>query len=157
MSAQEWGNITWKFFHTLAIQINDEQFSEVRDKVINIIITTCNNLPCPYCKDHASNILDKKCYIKNIKTKEHFVEFLRQLHNIVNIKLGKKIFTLEEINDMYINNNIYIIVKQFIAIYSKPSGSPRLMSHTKNKSAYIKTLILNLNSIKYALKRPLNN
>ena len=30
MSSKEWGNITWKLFHTLAEQINESKFQEVR-------------------------------------------------------------------------------------------------------------------------------
>ena len=34
-----------------------------------------------------------KAYLEKIQTKAHFVEFFRQLHNIVNIKLNKKTMT----------------------------------------------------------------
>ena len=126
MSTKEWGNITWKFFHTLAEQINESKFPEVRDKLVNIVTTTCEHLPCPDCSEHATRIL-KKAYIKNIRTKKHFIEFLRQFHNIVNIKLSKKTYNNEEIKDMYNKNNLTQIIYQLISIYSKPTNNSKMM------------------------------
>ena len=150
MSTKEWGNITWKFFHTLAEQINESKFPEVRDELISIITGICQHLPCPDCTEHATNIL-KKAYTKNIRTKKHFVEFLRQLHNIVNIKLHKKTYTNEEIKIMYKQNNLGQIINQLINIYSRPNHSPRMMTHNLHKNLFLITLVVNLNSIKYAV------
>lgn len=151
MSNKEWGNITWKLLHSLAAQVNEDKFPEVRDKLINIIINTCKNLPCPYCKDHATNKVIKRAYINNIKTKAHYIEFLRQLHNIVNIKLGKKIYSREEIKDMYNNTNLGIIIKDFIRIYSIQYHNIRLIADNMHKQQFVKNLIQELNSIKYAI------
>ena len=152
MSTKEWGNITWKLFHTLAAQIDEDKFSEVREKLINIVIETCNHLPCPDCSDDASNKILKRASIKNIRTKIHFIEFLRQMHNIVNIKLFKKTFTMEEIKDMYNDVNLGATIQQFIYIYSKPTASPRLMAHNMHKKQFIKSFLLKLNEIRYTYK-----
>lgn len=151
MSNKEWGNITWKLFHSLAAQVNEAKFSEVRDKLINIIINTCNNLPCPFCKEHASNKVIKRAYINNIKTKAHYIDFLRQLHNIVNIKLYKKTYSMEEIKDMYNNTNLGMIIKEFIRIYSIQYHNMRFISDSMHRNEYVKNLIKELNSIKYAI------
>lgn len=152
MSNKEWGNITWKLFHSLATQINEEKFPEVSDKLINIIIKTCSNLPCPFCSDHASNHVLKKANIKNIKTKIHFIEFLRQLHNIVNIKLQKKTYTMEEIKNMYSNENLGQIINEFIRIYSIQYHNMRLMTNAMHRKLFLKDLIKDLNDIKYAIE-----
>jgi len=151
MSNKEWGNITWKLFHTLAAQINEEKFPEVRAKLINIVIRTCKNLPCPFCADHASNHVLKRCYINNIKTKAHFIEFLRQLHNIVNIKLQKKTFTMNEINDMYTSVNLRSTIHEFIRLYSVQYHNMRLMVNNMHRRQFLKDLIQELNIIKYAV------
>ena len=150
MSTQEWGNITWKLFHTLAEQVNESKFPEIKDKFINIIIDTCHHLPCPDCTEHATTII-KKAYIKNIKTKKHIIEFLRQLHNIVNIKLHKKTYTSEEIQNIYKQNDLGIIINQFINIYSRQNSSQRMITYNLHKKLFIKNLLQNLNDIKYAV------
>ena len=151
MSNKEWGNITWKLFHSLAEQINETEFMNVRNKLIHIIINTCHHLPCPFCSEHASNHVLKRAYLNNIKTKAHFIEFLRQLHNIVNIKLKKKTFTREEIKNMYINVNLGATIPEFFRIYSIQYHNMRLMTHSMQRQLFLKDLIGELNSIKYAV------
>ena len=104
MSSKIWGTYTWIFFHTLAEKIKEEHFESNRKDFINIIIKTCNHLPCPDCSEHATSTL-KKANLENIKTKKHFIEFLRQFHNIVNIKINKKEMSEESIINLYMDNN----------------------------------------------------
>lgn len=150
MSKKEWGNITWKFFHTLAEKIDENHFSDIKDKLINIILNTCSNLPCPDCSEHATNIL-KRSYIKNINNKNHFIEFLRQFHNIVNIKLEKKEVKKEEIVEMYKNENISKIFNQFIYYYKNIRTSERMMSNNFHRNLYLKNLVNDINQIRYAI------
>ena len=149
MSSKQWGNITWKFFHTLAEKVNETIFPEVREIMIKIIVNTCSNLPCPQCKEHATNVI-KQSYINNIKTKKHYIEFLRQFHNIVNIKLNKKTYSIEEIKDMYINENMYNILLEFKFFYSKTNMAERMIADNFNKKLFLVTLYNDLNTIKYA-------
>jgi hypothetical protein len=150
MSNKEWGNITWKLFHSLAAQIKEDKFDEVKNELINIIIKTCKNLPCPFCSEHASNKVLKRAYTQNIKTKLHFIEFLRQLHNIVNLKLQKKTYSMEEINAMYVTENLGTIIPEFFRIYSIQYHNMRLMTNSMHRKIFLKELINDLNSIKYA-------
>lgn len=150
MSSKQWGNITWKLFHTLAEKVNEKKFPEVRNTMIKIIVNTCANLPCPQCQEHATNVI-KQSYINNIKTKKHYIEFLRQFHNIVNIKLNKKTYSIEEIKNMYINENIYNILLEFKFFYSKTNMAQRMIANNFNKKHFLTTLFNDLNTIKYAL------
>ena len=105
MSAKKrWGNITWELFHTLAQNVNESKFSEIKTSLFNIIFYICQNLPCPYCSTEAVSIL-KKAYKNKISTKKDFIEFIRQFHNIVNIKLYKRIITEKEVTTLYKNKN----------------------------------------------------
>ena len=153
MYKNEWGNITWKFFHTFAECIEDNLFPKIKDKAIDIIICICNNLPCPICQEHAT-ITIQKAYIKKIQTKKHFKEFLRQFHNIVNIKLDKKTYSRSEVENMYKNINIYNVINKFIYIFNKKEFNVKLMTNNLHKSIFIKSFISKINSIQYALKIP---
>ena len=150
MSTKEWGNITWKLFHTLVAQIKEEHFDKVKNKLVNIVINTCKNLPCPFCAEHASNKVLKRAYIQNIKTKEHFIEFIRQLHNIVNIKLMKKVYSINEVNNMYKNENLGIIINEFFKIYSIQYHNMRLMTNSMYRKIFLNDLMNDLHSIRYA-------
>jgi len=135
MPTKEWGNATWLLFHTLAAQIDETKFAEFKNLLILIITTTCHNLPCPICTQDASNIL-KKANIHNINTKEDFIEFLRQFHNIVNIKLQQKTFSIEELK---IYNKIHLInvINNFINLYIKPSGNMKMIINSFQRQNFI--------------------
>ena len=118
VAPNEWGNITWILFHSLAEKVSDDKFHEVRNTLIEIVRGICSHLPCPDCSNDATLIL-KQAYFENIKTKEHFIEFLRQFHNIVNIKLKKKQMNYEEVSIMYKQKNMTSVIHNFFNIYRK--------------------------------------
>lgn len=142
-----WGKITWTFFHTLAEKVDEDKFLEVKKNLIDIIFGICKNLPCPICANSATSIL-KQAYLNNIKTKQHFIEFLRQFHNIVNIKLSKPQFSRENLQNLYSKNNMNIVSDRFINIFKSKIFNINLITHSMHKDIYIKELIKNLNSIK---------
>lgn len=117
MSQKEWGNITWFLFHSLAERIKEEHFPAFKNRLIIFITTTCDHLPCPICAGHATETL-RKANIGLINTKGDFIEFLRQFHNIVNIKLKKRIFTKEEVLIKYKTGYLPLIIQQFFKVYT---------------------------------------
>ena len=48
----------------------------------------CDGLPCPYCKQHASNYV-KRIPLTSINTKEKLKQTLFNFHNDVNLRTGK--------------------------------------------------------------------
>ena len=150
MSINEWGSSTWKLFHTLAEEVNESKFLDYKDNLIKLVFSICQHLPCPDCSHHASNILLKKAYIKNIQTKQHFIEFIRQMHNIVNIKLQKKTFTNDEIENMYKEVNITSLLNEFFNVFFRRHYNTKLMVHNTKREQFRKPLIEQLNKIRPA-------
>ena len=150
MNSQYWGTITWIFFHTLAEKIKDEYFENNKELFINIIIKTCNHLPCPDCSEHATKVL-KQAYLNNIKTKKHFIEFLRQFHNIVNIKTNKKELMREEIDGLYSNNNLSLVLINLIRTYKSIKTSERLMMYNFYRDKFLSQLYNDVQKIKHLL------
>ncbi len=87
----EWGKYTWIFFHCLAEKIKPEFFITMKFKLINWIKMICKILPCPYCSEHATLLLEKYRDYDKMNTKEDFKIFLFTFHNIVNRKTHKHI------------------------------------------------------------------
>ena len=139
MPTDRWGNATWILFHTIAAQISYNNFEKYKDLLVEVIVTTCNNLPCPTCKDHASNII-KQAKTVNIKKKSDFIEFLRQFHNIVNIKLEKKTYSKEEIDKKYNNLDLVKIMKNFITVFSLPSRNMKMLRHSFHQQNFVKNI-----------------
>ena len=150
MSQKEWGNITWMLFHTLAEKINDSDFDNVKNDILFFIKQTCNHLPCPICSDHATNTL-KKVNFNLIKTKADLIEFLRQFHNVVNIRTDKPIVEKEFVITYYKNLDIVVIINHFIRVYSHKYGNfdVSAFNRSNQRSLYLKNSIPKL---KYFLK-----
>ena len=146
MPTDIWGNATWLLFHTLAAQIDENQFVKNRNLLVEIITTTCAHLPCPTCTKDATNII-KRANLHNIKTKKDFIEFLRQFHNIVNIKLNKKSYSEEEIKTKYNKVNLVNVIQNFVNIFSNPSGNMRMITHSFQQQNFIKQLIPKLQKL----------
>jgi len=151
MDSKFWGTITWIFFHTLAEKIKDEEFENNKELFINIIINTCNHLPCPDCSQHATSVL-RQAYLNNIKTKKHFIEFLRQFHNIVNIRTNKKELTRDEIKDLYKKNNLSLVLINLINTYKSIKTSERLMTYNFYRNQFLNQLYNDVQKIKHLLE-----
>ena len=146
MPTNQWGNATWLLFHTLAAQIDEDKFNNNKIILIDIVVSTCSHLPCPICMNDAKNIINK-ANINNIQNKADFIEFLRQFHNIVNIKLGNKTYSEEEIVNMYDKKNLVNVINHFIQIYSRSSGNMKMIAQSFQRKNFIKSITPKLNKL----------
>ena len=55
----------------------------------DFIKDVCRNLPCPFCAEHATMLLNKYKYYNKIKKKDDLKQFILEFHNIVNKKTKK--------------------------------------------------------------------
>ena len=124
MKKKEWGPIIWNFLHTLSFKIHDETFESQKKNLITIVRLTFSSLPCPYCSQHALNLL-KKINIKYINSKDSFIDFIYIFHNEVNKKLKKKMFSKKLLEEKYKNKNFANILNEFIQVYNYKSSNIR--------------------------------
>lgn len=123
-----WGNITWIFFHTICDRVNNDYFLSNKKELLNIISKICGVLPCPYCREHATQYLTKYGFFR-IQTKEQLISFLFNFHNNVNQRLNKTI-EKNSILNQYKNANIESIFKSFCNEYKKKRPHiPEYMNH----------------------------
>ena len=54
-----WGPIIWKFFHTVAENIREENDGKLASEFFIHIRSICGNLPCPECTQHATSHIAK--------------------------------------------------------------------------------------------------
>jgi sulfur relay (sulfurtransferase) DsrC/TusE family protein len=148
MSQNVWGSITWLLFHSFAEKINEEHFAGIKDRFITFIKDTCFNLPCPICSNHALEVL-KQSNMNLINTKADMIEFLRQFHNIVNIKLDKPIIDKNYVITHYKNVNLIAVIRQFVKAYSHKYGNYEIKAFQRanDRHLYLKGAIININII----------
>ena len=142
-----WGPTTWTFFHVLAEKINEEFFLKNKNEVLQIIVTISNNLPCPLCSEHARSITSKK-NLRIIKNKQDLIRFLNYFHNNVNMRNGKQLFHMKDM-DKYKNINFQIAIHNFLTFYTKSynisSFRLSLDSSQTNRKRIAKSVITWLN------------
>ena len=134
-----WGNITWKFMHTIIEKIKEQEYNNEREKLLYFIKKVCDNLPCPDCRTHA-NIFMKRVKIHNINTKEEFKYLLFNLHNEVNKRLKKDIPELDILYE-YKENKLIETISTFIQVFSRPIANNRLMVESLNRNFFMKELV----------------
>lgn len=103
-SKSRWSIPTWFLFHGIAEKIDENFFLKNKIKVLSFFRTICGNLPCPICTTHASGYI-KREKLMGINTKKDLINFFFKMHNWVNKRLNKKIFTIDELS-MYKRINI---------------------------------------------------
>lgn len=129
MSKQIWGNSCWYLFHTLAEKLKPEYESEVQH-ILYHLKQVSFNLPCPDCASHATETL-QRAKLENVKTRDNLKIFLLEFHNMVNKRLNKPIFHIDECNRLYSSANTVNIVNNFISVMkSNQISSERTMMHT---------------------------
>ena len=106
-----WGNATWFLFHTIAARIEPEYYRNNVGAIWDFIKECCGNLPCPYCRSHASNYL-KTITLFQVNTKAKLEKVFFSFHNIVNKRLGKSLFKWNEL-EKYKRANLRNIFKNF--------------------------------------------
>ena len=140
MPTNLWGKHTWIFFHTLVENVRQDKFNEMKPLVIDILKDTCRYLPCPYCAEDATKILNQS-YINNIRNREDLIEFVRQFHNIVNIKLNNKTYTIDEMKNLnYKQYNFTIVVNNLFNLFNINYGAMKLITYNMHRKNFLKRL-----------------
>ena len=91
-----WATPTWYFFHTFAEKVHPIFYRHNAAKCFNIIKLICFNLPCADCRFHATRYI-KHIKLRDVSTKEDLRFVLFTFHNDVNRRLGKPIFSWEQL------------------------------------------------------------
>jgi hypothetical protein len=149
MKKKEWGNAVWLLFHTLAEKIKDDNVSEL-PIIVSHITQICNNLPCPDCQQHASNVMTQVNKSSISSSKDALIDFLWRFHNDVNKRTKTAFFTKESLN-VYKTANTHNVVRNFIRIMSATANNERTMLHGFHRNLYMKQFIdyINKNINKY--------
>ena len=112
-STKKWGPVSWYFFHILSFTYpnNINQIDEIKDNNIKIFYLDFfkiikNILPCLKCQFHYKIILKINSITEEkIKNRNDLIKWVLTTHNLVNMIIGKKKYSLERLNQLYITNN----------------------------------------------------
>jgi hypothetical protein len=125
--SKRWGEPTWYFFHIFIEKISPAYYNNNSQKCIKMYKDICNHLPCPYCRDDATQYI-KNNPIEKMITRDLMKTYLFNFHNFVNKKLKKSI-QMPEILDKYKKPHIAKAYRFFCQEFFKPDYVSRHFSH----------------------------
>jgi len=131
-SPMEWGPFGWYFFHIISFTYTIDEFVDDDLKIDNNINVSkeininkkyyidffkiiSNLLPCHTCRYHYKKILKiNPIYENKIHNRDDLIKWVLKTHNLVNIIIGKKKYTLVRLKQLYITNNQLNVNHKFL-------------------------------------------
>ncbi|GFN96356.1 sulfhydryl oxidase [Plakobranchus ocellatus] len=89
------GNNTWSFLHTMAAYYPAKPSAEQQYKMVKFIELLSDFYPCHKCAAHLRE--DLKTFKPDTKSNEALSQWFCQLHNKVNVRLGKAEFDCSKV------------------------------------------------------------
>lgn len=100
-----WGPPAWKFLHYVTISYPDDPTYQDKEKIKNFFISLSNIIPCEKCRVHFAINLNKFPLTDNVLScRYNLINWLREIHNEVNIRTGKKIYSYDDLMNEYVHN-----------------------------------------------------
>mgnify|MGYP001205451447 CR=1 FL=1 len=118
-SISEWGPSAWNFLHTISYSYSSSPTEAQKKNMYNFLKYFATVIPCAKCRIEFSRVLyeNMKSYNDVIfEKRQNLVEFLIDMHNYVNKKIGKRIYTYKEIDYLYLSSTNHKCTITFISI-----------------------------------------
>ena len=87
-----WGPMCWVLLHSISINYDDKY----KDKYFYLLRKLKFIIPCYDCIIHLKMFINENGIDQNSMSKKYLTEWLINLHNSVNIKLGKKKISIKD-------------------------------------------------------------
>lgn len=146
---KEWGKVTWFLLHGIAENCRNDNYHKYKHQIFSTIISIINNLPCPDCRQHATNYFKRK-NVNMVPTKESLIELIYNFHNAVNERIYKPIYPKQNLIQ-YRKLNFSKTIQLFEYIYTRNSYS-RLLGDQMTRRfmiSNIKKVLLDKNIFQY--------
>jgi len=97
-----WGKPMWKSMHFVALKYPQNPTTEDKMNYMTYYKSIGNVLPCPPCRNHYKKMLEEYPMTEEVMmNNDTLFAWTVLLHNKVNQRLGKKVYTVEEAKKLY--------------------------------------------------------
>lgn len=101
MDSTVWGPPAWTFLHSITMTFPERPCELEKQFYKNFFKNLGNVLPCSKCQEHYNKHLLNMPLDEHINSRRELVEWLIELHNQVNISLGKRTYSYDEVMQIY--------------------------------------------------------
>jgi FAD-linked sulfhydryl oxidase len=95
----DWGPAAWKFLHTLTFKYSDKPTFQEQKDAEHLFASLKSLLPCEKCRNHYD--LEITAQPPDTRSKYHLSSWLVDIHNRVNVRLGKTRVSYADAIKMY--------------------------------------------------------
>jgi hypothetical protein len=96
-----WGPKLWFVIHTFALNYPDNPTYENKRVMEEFFNNLKHSIPCQTCRIHYSQRLQNNPIMNYLDNKQSLFKYTIDLHNQVNKSLGKKIYSYDEVVNIY--------------------------------------------------------
>ena len=107
MNKNIWGPSGWLFMHSISFQYPENPTEEDKNNYRLFFESLKNTIPCPKCREHYSENLKKKPI--KLNSRDELIQWVIDIHNEVNEKNSKKIYSRKEVEKLYLSKYNYSI------------------------------------------------
>ena len=140
MDVSQWGPRAWFFLHTVTFYYPDKPSKKDKQSINNFFNSLSGILPCEHCRNHYAAHLKKYPIESNNNSKYELTNWLIQVHNEVNISLGKKTMSYNDVIQHY---------KQFYSNKDTGNKKEQVEKYTCTNSCKLLGLLLVLSLVFY--------
>jgi hypothetical protein len=103
MDPQLWGPQLWYVLHIISMSYPKEPTEYTKRAYHDFFNNLKDVLPCEICKKHYSKFIMEYPVTPHLDTRENLVKWVIQIHNFVNLELGKPVMDVETVIALYDN------------------------------------------------------
>ena len=107
MNKNIWGPSAWLFMHSISFQYPENPTEEDKNNYKVFFESLKNTIPCPKCREHYSENLKQKPI--QLNSRDELIQWVIDIHNEVNKKNSKKIYSRQEVEKLYLSKYNYSI------------------------------------------------
>lgn len=135
-----WGVYIWTLLHLLGysyIPLESSRYDSIIRNIAHI-------LPCPMCRDHYKSLIGYSDCKYKCGNKKRMIIWLNEIHNKVNRRLKKKIYTLDDAHKIFYSNGQLKIDHNKIISFIKIVQKYSIKRHSPIISSISSTILVNL-------------
>ena len=115
-SMDEWGPAMWKVLHEKSYAYPEHPTAKDKASTIKYFKGVEHIIPCKRCRYNYKQYLIKNPVEYHVDSRKELVRWLVDLHNEINVENGKRVWSYKEVDGIYSNTDLYIIIAEVVAI-----------------------------------------
>ena len=105
LDKDDWGPKAWSFIHHVAMAYPEHPTEEDKHNYKNFYENIKNVLPCKECASNYEKNLERKPIDSALVGNQELFKWTIDIHNMVNVELGKRKYSYEEVFKDYLKDN----------------------------------------------------